>query len=193
MVDPLLRYPAKDEEYFYSDGEDSAQSQPSMKESINPFIIHTANVFRKMLGWSIQRLSVNLKSSHVPTYHVSGVISLSGQVNGTIVLSLSRKVAFKVADVMLGKDVSQLNEDVMDAVCELTNIVSGRASGDLDNYETKIGLPSVLIGRTKVAPFPNGLKPVCIEFECPGGPLTLEVGLELPSASETKMEATAIP
>ena len=79
------------------------------------------------------------------------------------------------------------------AVCELTNFVSGRTSADLDNYKTKIGLPSVLIDRTKVAPFPRGLKPICIVSECPGGPLTQEVGLELPSASETKMEAALSP
>ena len=118
---------------------------------------------------------------------------MTGQVNGTAVLSLSRNVAFKVVNVILEKRVSQLNEDVMDAVGELTNIVSGRASADLDTYKTKIGLPSVLIGRTKVAPFPHGLKPICIAFECPGGPLTLEVGFELPSSSETRMEAAASP
>ena len=60
IINPLLRYSEIDEGFSCSDNDDSAQNQLSMKNWINPFIVHTANVFRKMLGWRIERLAVDI-------------------------------------------------------------------------------------------------------------------------------------
>jgi chemotaxis protein CheY-P-specific phosphatase CheC len=78
-------------------------------------------------------------------------------------------------------NISEINEDVIDVVGELANIIAGRASADLSKLHTRLSLPTVMVGHTKIAPFPIGSKPVCVSFKSEGGPLTLEVGLYLNS------------
>ncbi len=167
------------------DDDDSTETakaeQQSMEHWINPFIRHTSIVFQHVLGWHLKRLDIEMKETFVPTYEVSAVILIHGRHPGALVLSLSRNVAFDILRATRMTKISEINEDVIDVVGELSNIIAGRASADLSKFHTRLSLPTVMVGHTKIAPFPTGSKPVCVSFESEGGPLTLEVGLELNS------------
>jgi chemotaxis protein CheX len=117
----------------------------------------------------------------VPTHEVSAIILIHGRHPGTLVLSLSRNVAFDILRATHMTKTSEINEDVIDVVGELSNIIAGRASADLSKFQTRLGLPTVMVGHTKIAPFPTGSKPVCVLFQTEGGSLTLEVGMDLNS------------
>jgi chemotaxis protein CheX len=149
-------------------------------ELINPFILSVGNVFQTMLGCSVERKSLYLKDHHSPTYEVSAVIGLSGKASGAVVLSLSRSVALKVVETLLNVQVGEINADVLDAVGELTNMVAGGAKARLSQYEMSLGLPSMITGRNHSIKFPSNIHPICVGFETRWGPLSLEVGLDLP-------------
>ncbi|MEE8452007.1 MAG: chemotaxis protein CheX [Thermoguttaceae bacterium] len=146
-------------------------------EYINPFVASTQNVFATMLECEISRADVALKSQPEPGYDVNAIIELSGRATGTVVLSLERSVAIKAASVMLREELSEVNDDVVDAVGELANILTGGAKAKLEELALHVSLPRVSLGRTPLECFPENSSPICISFDCPWGGVMLEVGL----------------
>jgi chemotaxis protein CheX len=146
-------------------------------EYINPFVNATVEAFDKMLGCQVHRGALTLKSGRGTNFDISGVIGLSGNAIGTVVLSFSKDVACKAAGVMLMSEFSELSGDVIDAVGELTNMVAGAAKSKLEELQLSISLPNVVTGAGHEIRFPSEVTPIVIPFESPWGPLTVEVGL----------------
>ncbi len=145
---------------------------------INPFLTALASAFDTMLGCSVTRTDLTLKSSNVPTFDVSGIIGLSGKAMGTVVLSVSKNVAVKATSVMLmvsEEDVT--DEEIVDAIGELANMVAGAAKSTLEQYELSVSLPTVISGTPHAISFPSNVSPICVRYESDWGPLTLEVGM----------------
>lgn len=143
---------------------------------INPFIAAMRHVFKTMLGCELRRGQLELLRRDSPQHEVSGVIGLSGRAVGTVVLSFSKPVALKAASTMLMSDMEDLNDDVLDAVGELTNMVAGGAKAKLEQYRLQLSLPSVVTGKGHAVHFPSEVTPIGIPFETDWGMLTLEVG-----------------
>jgi chemotaxis protein CheX len=118
-----------------------------------------------------------LKDNSSPKHHVSGVIGLSGKAIGTVVLSVSTEVALKAASTMLMAETTEINDDVIDAIGELTNMVAGTAKAELEEYELSVSLPNVITGNDHDVHFPSNVTPICVPFETEWGPLSVEVGL----------------
>lgn len=146
-------------------------------EHINPFISSLKKTFQTMLGCEARRGALALKGNHRAAHLVSGVIGLTGKAVGTVVVSFSEELALKAASTMLMAEATEINDEVLDAVGELTNMVAGAAKSELEQYEMKSSLPSVITGRDHEIHFPSNVTPIEIPFETDWGPLTLEVGL----------------
>ena len=146
-------------------------------EYINPFIGALKNTFGTMLGREVERGEIYLKDDNSPKYQISGVIGLSGKAVGTVVMSLSRDVALQAASTMLMTEATELDDDVLDAVGELTNMVAGGAKAELEEYKLTVSLPNVITGRDHDVHFPSHVTPICVPFTSDWGPLSLEVGL----------------
>jgi chemotaxis protein CheX len=144
---------------------------------INPFITATTNVFSTMLMCDLERGLLATRNSFTPLYEVSGIIGLSGQAVGTVVVSLCKEVAMGATEAMLGERPRDINEDVVDAVGELANMIAGGAKRDLEDLAMSVSLPSVICGKNHSLTFPSNATPILIPFESPWGPLSIEVGL----------------
>lgn len=144
---------------------------------INPFLHSTSNVFSTMLNCTIQKTGLRVKDGSSPSYEVSAVIGLSGPTCGSVVFSLSRTVALKVAEQFLMEEFSEITSEVADAVGELTNMIAGGAKKELSRHQLYLGLPNVIVGRNHTITFPSNIAPICVDFETPWGPTALEVGL----------------
>jgi chemotaxis protein CheX len=145
-------------------------------EYINPFLTSLKNVLHTMLGCEARRGEIALKPDNRARHYVSGIIGLSGRAVGMVVLSLSEAVALKAASTMLMAEQGQVNDDVLDAVGELTNMIAGRAKAELEEYQLAVSLPSVVTGHGHEIHFPSNVRPISIAFETDWGPLALEVG-----------------
>lgn len=146
-------------------------------EYINPFVTSLKNTFRTMLSCEARRGEIELKTDCRARHYVSGVIGLSGKAVGTVVVSFSKAVALKAASTMLLMEATEINDDVLDAVGELTNMVAGAAKAELQEFHLQVSLPNVITGENHEIHFPSNVTPLCIGFETAWGPLTLEVGL----------------
>jgi len=113
---------------------------------VNPFVMAIANVFEKMVHTKVRIGKPLLKQTDLVSAEVSGIIGLSGYVQGMVVLSFPRDAACKVASAFAGVELTMDSPDFADAIGELANMVAGNAKKDFGEYRTSISLPSVIIG-----------------------------------------------
>lgn len=124
-------------------------SQPEVSidpRLIAPVVQSIRNVFSTMVKLEVNILRPRLKTTPVPTYDVSGIIGLSGDLIGSIVLSFKMDSAVKIASTFAGTTLDPNGPDFPDAVGELANMIAGgakRAYGGLAD----ITVPNVIVGQ----------------------------------------------
>lgn len=118
-------------------------------EMINPFLGAAVNVISTMAMLEPSPGKPYLKADKKASGDISGVIGLTGDKKGVIVLSFSAQAACKIVGSMLGEEYTELNPDISDAVGELTNMISGDARRRLAElgYTFEAGLPTIISGK----------------------------------------------
>lgn len=147
-------------------------------EWINPFVLSTLTTFRSMLECEVSRGNAEVKTGCQPQFEISGVMGLSGEASGTVVLTFSRDVALSATEKMIGEKPLEIDETVRDVVGELTNIVAGSAKSRIKELNLAVGLPAVVQGKNHIISFPAGATVVTIPFQSTWGPFSVEVGLQ---------------
>lgn len=74
-----------------------------------------------------------------------GTIDIRGGINGSISILLSYPLAISMASLMLEEELNEVNEDVYEAVAEITNIIAGgiKTSLSQNGQAFLLGLPQV--------------------------------------------------
>ncbi|MBN1844056.1 MAG: chemotaxis protein CheX [Sedimentisphaerales bacterium] len=144
---------------------------------INPFLVAIKNVFETMLQIPFQLGKPTLKEDPKPRYDVSGIIGLSGAINGCVVISLPQELALELASALSGETIQELDEDCTDAIGEIANMIAGGAKKEFPGQDNSISTPSVIIGRHQVT-YPRGLPIISIPCETSFGRLTVDVALK---------------
>ena len=109
-----------------------------------------AEVFSTMLGVELPAGEASIESG-TPESN-DGVVSLIGMAGawvGTGSLSCSPTLACRICSLMLMAEFPAVNEDVLDAVAELTNMIIGGVKNDLERQVGTLGLsiPTVVFGK----------------------------------------------
>src|SRR5689334_837852 len=110
----------------------------------------TANVFSTMLGVELSAGEVLVENGTPEASDgVVSFIGLAGNWVGTGSVNCSRPVACRVCSLMLMTESTGVDEDVLDAVAELTNMIIGSVKNDLEPHLGPLGLslPTVVFGR----------------------------------------------
>ena len=147
---------------------------------VNPFINATVNVLETMAFMTVNAGKPYLKTDNIAVGDVSGILGLTGVANGTIAVTFEEKCILAVVSNMFGETMSELNNEIADAVGELTNMISGQARRELAEMGKvfKAAIPSVIIGKNhSVIHFTNGPK-IAIPFDTDNGDFTIEVCFE---------------
>ena len=144
---------------------------------INPFLVAIQNLFRTMIDIPFTLGKPTLKKTQVPPHEISGIIGLSGDVSGCVVISLSREIAFQMASALLDEPVTELDADCTDAIGEIANMIAGNAKTDFPAGNTSISVPSVVVGQHQVS-YPSGIPIISIPCQANNGELVIDVALK---------------
>ncbi|MCC7496800.1 MAG: chemotaxis protein CheX [Bryobacterales bacterium] len=110
----------------------------------------TEEVFATMLGTEItaQPSYADHKASR-PTDGVVGLIGLAGNWVGTGSIACSAELACKLSAQLLMSEYEAVNEEVLDAVAEVTNMIIGNVKTLIEDELGPLGLsiPTVVFGR----------------------------------------------
>ncbi len=147
---------------------------------INPFINATLNVLQTMAFIKCQAGKPYLKEDSVAKGDVSGVIGFTGESNGTVSVTFDELCILKVVSNMFGEEMKELNDEVSDAVGEITNMISGQARQELEKMGRLFhgAIPSVITGKNhKIESTAKGPK-IAIPFTTDAGTFTIIVCID---------------
>ena len=145
-------------------------------EHINPFLKSTIETFKTMLGIPVTPGKLYLRKEP-GNADISGVIGLSGDIRGAVVMAYPTDTAIKISGKFLGEEIKELNAGVADCIGELANIITGFAKKDLQSLHLSISLPSIVRGSNHVVDMPREAPVMCIPFQCECGNFTMEVSM----------------
>lgn len=152
------------------------------QEIIEAFAEATSTVFRTMLGVEV---SDGQPSPCVDSVArgVSGIIGLTGCISGDVIICLQECFAMQATSALLGTPTTEINDDVSDAIGELTNMIVGSAKGKLEKYSLGLSLPTVVLGSDYRIGFQKGIQPVRLPFDSPWGEFHINLGLNTVDAA----------
>jgi len=158
---------------------------------ITPFMTSIQNVFSTMFQLPVEIGEPRIKSDSNTSHDVSGIIGVSGEMVGTIVLSMPSDAAESIVALFTGMEMSSDSDDFADAVGELINMISGNAKAEFQRKAVSISCPSVVIGSGHRVASNSGTPCVMIPCNTDCGEVVLEIALREASESKNSFSSAA--
>ncbi len=133
---------------------------------VNAYLQAVQSVFKTMLQLEIVMGKPLLKKDRHTSGEVTGVIGFAGDKKGSFSLAFSRKGALFVYKAIVDEELPDLNSEVVDAIGELTNIISGQTRVQIEKlgYKLSAALPTVVVGQNVEINFITKLPIVSLPF-----------------------------
>ncbi len=90
---------------------------------INPFPNATLNVLETMAFVKAKAEKPYLKKDNVAQGDVSAVVDFTGDAKGTVSVTFDELCILKIVSSMFGEEMTAINDEIADAVGELTNMI----------------------------------------------------------------------
>jgi len=148
-------------------------------EFINPFLIATKNVLATMAQTQATPQKPRLKSGITSYGEVTGIIGMtSDEISGSMIVSFSEKCILQiVANMLMEEPKAKIDDEVVDAVGELTNMICGGAKVHLARLDHKFAIPSMVVGKGVEISFYSRAPTIIIPFETEAGSFVVEANL----------------
>lgn len=144
---------------------------------ITPFMTSIQNVFSTMFQLPVEIGEPRIKTDSSTTHDVSGIIGVSGEMVGTIVLSMPSDTAESIVALFTGMEMKSDTDDFADAVGELINMISGNAKAEFQRKSVSISCPSVVIGSGHRVASGSNIPCVMIPCNTDCGEVVLEIAI----------------
>ena len=148
-------------------------------------------VFSTMLGVEIGEEEVSIENGTPEANDgVVSLIGLAGTWAGTGSVSCSPASACRICSQMLMTESTAVDEEVLDAVAELTNMIVGSVKTDLEQHLGPLGLsiPTVVFGRNFRTKNAGGTEWMVVKFSWEDAPIVVRMCL---APNETNAAACA--
>jgi chemotaxis protein CheX len=121
-----------------------------------------------------------VKKDETATGDVSAIIGFTGEKNGSISVSFSKKCAIAMVKSMLGDDIEDIVQDTKDAVGEITNMISGQARAGLSEMGMTFqgSTPTVIMGDKHTIAHVSKSPIMVIPFSTEHGDFAVEFSFE---------------
>jgi chemotaxis protein CheX len=144
---------------------------------INPFLTATIHVLSTMARIQPTPGKPFLKADRAALGDVSAIIGITGVASGSMALTFTESAIRAIVNNLLGIQSAEVNEELWDAVGELTNMICGDARRRLseEGISLQAGIPTIVSGKNhSIAHINNGPR-LAIPFTTPHGGFTVEV------------------
>lgn len=148
---------------------------------LNPFVGSALNVLKVMAHVDATPGRPEIKEGNVAWGDVSGLIGLAGQgVNGNMIISFDRACILEIVSKMLMEQFLEINDEVIDAVGELTNMICGGTKQALaeQGYQISMATPIMMTGKDiRLSQLSKGPR-ISIPFSTAAGQFVVEANIE---------------
>lgn len=151
-------------------------------EYINPFVESAYNILSEVLSAEISRGELYLKSTASPVLGVAAIIGLAGDVEGRVLLDMTRKTAIDVANAMLAsmdmEGIKDLNDMGRATITELANMITGQAVTKLHDLGFKFDLtPPALVTGDNMEISDSNVEALIVPMQTPQGKIEINVAI----------------
>ena len=115
---------------------------------------------------------------------LSGMIGLAGDLQGTVLIHLPAPVAIDITNAFLGLEIDTVDDDVKDAIGELTNMVAGGVKFLLPetDQDIELAIPSVVCGQSYSCEATGKFDRTSVLFELGSGRFVVEMQVKAASS-----------
>jgi len=145
---------------------------------INPFLSAAVNVLKVMAFTDARAGKPYLKNDRKASGDVTGITGFSGDVEGSLSITFSADCIKGIISNMFGDHVEEINQEVEDAVGEITNMICGDARRQLSEnggYKLTATIPTVISGLRHTVKHISDGPFLAIPFETDAGSFAVEV------------------
>jgi chemotaxis protein CheX len=157
-------------------------------EYINPFLNGALEVLKTMASFQPTPGKPYVKKDDLAHGDVSGIIGITGDAVGSLAISFSEICICSIVGRMLSETFTAINNDVLDAVGELTNMISGVSRTQLEKKGMTVfaAIPSVVFGANHTITHILKSPSIVIPFTSPNGPFFVDVCIRTAKEPEKK-------
>ncbi|MFH7321385.1 chemotaxis protein CheX [Desulfurivibrio sp. D14AmB] len=150
-------------------------------ELINPFLNAAKNVIETMAQTKVKAGKPHLKDDKLAFGEVTGVIGMSSEtISGTMIVSFSGPAILKIVANMLMEPLRpKIDDEVVDAVGEITNMICGGAKAELAkiNHKFDLATPTMVVGKGVEISYYSSTPTIVIPFATEDGGFVVEANL----------------
>ncbi len=150
-------------------------------EFINPFLVSTKNVLETMCQIKVQAQTPMLKEDTYSYGEITGIIGMASKtIRGCMILSFTEPCILQiVANMLYEEPEKKINDGTVDAVGELTNMISGGAKAMLSeiNQTFDLSTPTLVVGKGMEISYHTDLPTIVIPFSTDFGDFVVEANL----------------
>ncbi|MDF1615624.1 chemotaxis protein CheX [Desulfurivibrio dismutans] len=150
-------------------------------ELINPFLKATKNVIETMAQTKVKAGAPHVKKNRSAYGEVTGVIGMSSEtISGSMIVSFTGQAILQiVANMLMEPPKSKIDDEVVDAVGEITNMICGGAKAELAkiNHKFDLATPTMVVGKGVEISNYSSDPTVVIPFETADGSFVVEANL----------------
>ena len=116
---------------------------------LNPFLSAAADVVEAEVNLKIQRGSITVHQGSLTTDEVTVLINIVGQIQGVVLLELSKQTGIALVSKMLDQTFTDFDSLAQSGIAELGNVISGKATVELSKtgVDSTISPPTMIIGK----------------------------------------------
>jgi chemotaxis protein CheX len=158
---------------------------------INPFLDGAKEVLKTMAFIDATPGKAYLKKGDMAHGDVSGIIGITGDAIGSLAVSFHTNCICGIVSSMLGETHTEPTREVLDAVGELTNMISGVARTHMEKNGLSVyaAIPSVVVGVGHTINHILKAPSIVIPFSTPQGDFVIDVCIK-PTQAHMKQHVT---
>jgi len=145
---------------------------------VNPFVEGTLHILETTAFVKVKPETPFLKKDRIAQGDISGVLEISGDLSGSAAISFSEKSILGIVSAMFGEDMVEINDEINDAVGEISNMIAGHATTKIAEMgkKIKVKFKEVKIGRdVLIEHIEEGQHVLALPFKTTKGKVVIEV------------------
>lgn len=147
---------------------------------VNPVIQAIVDTLEKIGSISLKVQKPFIKMDSIARGDITSLITLRGDTSGTIGMSFSGKCILFIVSKMLGEQMTELNDDIKDALGEITNMISGHLTQlfEMMGQNLKASLSQVIMGKNHTISYNSDSVVLAVPCITAHGEILLEMCFE---------------
>jgi chemotaxis protein CheX len=140
-------------------------------------IAATKDVFSTMVMMELEDNKPLVGKGGEIVSNISSMLGLGGDIRGVLAVHSPADVARGITAAFLGMEVEELNDDVKDAMGEITNMIAGNLKIHFGTFgfDVRLAIPTSIIGESYRTSGLFGASRIAVTFMSADGPFWVEL------------------